>query len=122
MTGRAGAGVLAAGRLALGIAVLAAPEAVTGRWLGRHAEHPAVRYLARSLGARDAALGALALATLGDSRVGPRVQLACAVVDSVDVLATLSARAELPAAGAIGTIAVAGTAAGAGFYLARRLA
>jgi len=95
---------------------------VTGRWLGAHAAHPAVRYLALSLGARDAALGALALATLGDPVLGPRVQLACAAVDSVDALATVSARSELPAVGAAGTIAVAGAAAAAGLYLARRLA
>jgi hypothetical protein len=57
---RRAATLLAAGRAALGVAVLVAPEAVTARWLGAHASHPAVRYLARSLGARDLALGILA--------------------------------------------------------------
>ncbi len=122
MSARRGAIVLAAGRAALGVAVLLEPEKVTARWLGQHAANPAVRYLARSLGARDLALGILALATLDDPRLAPRAQAACAVVDSVDALATLAARSELPVAGVAGTVAVAGAAAGAGFLFSRRLA
>ena len=68
------AGLLAVGRVALGTAVLLAPEQVTSRWLGDHARHPAVRYLAHSLGARDVALGALALSTLADGRHAAQVQ------------------------------------------------
>ncbi len=116
------AGALAAGRVALGLAVLLAPEEVTSRWLGSHARHPAVRYLAHSLGARDVALGALALSTLGDARLAPHAQLACAAADAVDAAATIAARAELPAVGAIGTVAVAGGAAALELYLAQRLA
>jgi hypothetical protein len=122
MSPRRAAGLLAAGRAAIGVAVLAAPEAVTSRWLGAHASHPAVRYLARSLGARDLALGVLALATLDDPRVAAQVQGACAVADSVDALATIAVRAELPPVGAVGTVAVAGAAAVAGFHLSRALA
>jgi acetyl esterase/lipase len=118
---RRAVGLLAVGRTALGAGVLVAPEAVTSRWLGDNASHPAVRYLARSLGARDLALGVLALCTLDDARVAPQVTVACAVADSVDALATIAARAELPAAGAIGTVVVAGGAAVAGFYLAQAL-
>jgi hypothetical protein len=122
MSPRSAAGLLAAGRAALGMAVLAAPEAVASRWLGEHASHPAVRYLARSLGARDLALGVLALRTLDDPRVAAKVQAACAVADSVDALATLAVASELPPAGAVGTVAVAGAAAVGGFYLSRALA
>ena len=122
MLARRGAWALAAGRVALGAAVLAAPEKVTGRWLGEHAGRPVVRYLARSLGARDVALGVLVLATLDDRELGPRAQAACAVVDSVDALATLAARSELPAAGIAGVAVVAGGAAGAGFLFSHRLA
>jgi hypothetical protein len=121
VSARRGAIVLAAGRLALGVAILLEPERVTAGWLGRHAANPAVRYLARSLGARDLALGALALASIDDPRLGPRAQAACALVDSVDALATLAARSELPVAGMAGTVAVAGAAAGAGFVFSRRL-
>jgi hypothetical protein len=120
---RRGAWLLAAGRAALGIAVLAAPEQVTAGWLGRrHAAMPVVGDLARSLGARDLALGILTLSTLDDPLIGPRVQAACAAVDSVDVLATVLARGHLPRKGVIGTVAVAGAAALAGFYCSHRLA
>ncbi len=122
MSPRALAGALATGRVALGLAVLAAPEEVASRWLGDHARHPAVRYLAHSLGARDVALGALALATLKDGRHAAHAQAACAAADAVDALATVAARSELPLLGAIGTVAVAGGAAIAELYLARELA
>ncbi len=122
MSPRRAAALLAAGRAVLGVAVLVAPEAVTSRWLGKHAKHPAVRYLARSLGARDLALGALSLSTLSDPRVGPQVLAAAAVADSADALATIAARSELPRAGAAGTVAIAGGAALAGFYLSAVLA
>jgi hypothetical protein len=119
---RRAASLLAAGRAALGVAVLVAPEAVTSRWLGAHASHPAVRYLARSLGVRDLALGILALRTLDDPDIAPQVLAACALADSVDALATVAVRSQLPPAGAIGTVAVAGAAAAGGLYLARELA
>ena len=120
---RRGALLLATGRAALGVAVLAAPEQVTARWLGQsNAERPVVIDLARSLGARDLALAVATLQTLDDPVVGPRVQALCAVVDSVDALATLLAREHLPRKGVIGTIALAGAGAAAGFYCSHRLA
>jgi hypothetical protein len=121
MSPRQGACLLAAGRVALGAAVLAAPEQVGRRWLGEHAKNPIVQDLARSLGIRDMALGALTLVTLDDSEIGSRVQAACAAADSVDAVATIIARDELPQAGVIGTVAVAGAAAVAGFYFAHKL-
>ena len=123
MSARRAVSLLGAGRAALGLAVLAAPEAVTSHWLGEdNAAHPAVRYLARSLGVRDVALGALALVTLDEPRVASQVQLASALADSVDALATVAARSRLPRVGAIGTVAVAGGAALIGVYLSRALA
>jgi len=123
MNPRQGAWVLAAGRAALGVAVLLAPEQITSRWLGkRHAEQPVVRDLVRSLGARDLALGIATLHTIDDPVFGPRVQAVCAVVDSVDVLATIAAREALPRKGVIGTVAVAGAVAAAGFYFSHKLA
>jgi hypothetical protein len=120
---RRGALALAAGRAALGVAVLAAPERVTAGWLGEeHARRPVVVDLARSLGARDLALGLATLQTLDDPVSGPRVQALCAVVDSVDAAATVLARGTLPRKGVLGTVAVAGGAAIAGFYLSHRLA
>jgi hypothetical protein len=119
---RRGAFLLAAGRAALGAAILAAPEQLTARWLGeQNAALPVVGDLARSLGARDLALGIATLKTLDDP-AGPLVQAACAVADSVDVLATVLARDALPRKGVVATVAVAGAAALAGFYFSHRLA
>jgi hypothetical protein len=123
MSPRRSAWLLAAGRAALGVAVLAAPEEVVGRWLGReHAAKPVLLDLARSLGARDIALGVATLQTLDDAVIGPRIQALCALVDGVDVLATIVARRDLPRSGALGIVVIAGAAAGAGFYLSHKLA
>lgn len=106
----------------MGVAVLAAPEQVTSRWLGEESSKlPVVGDLARGLGARDLALGIATLKTLDDP-AGPYIQAACAVADSVDVLATILARDALPRKGVLGTVVVAGAAAAAGFYFSHRLA
>jgi hypothetical protein len=123
MTPRQGAAMLAAGRAVLGVAVLAAPERVTAGWLGpEHASHPIVQDLARSLGARDVALGLATLWTLDDPVAAARVQGAAAAVDAVDALATILARKALPVKGVLGTVAIAGGAAAVGFYLSRATA
>ena len=123
MSPRRGAWLLAAGRVGLGVAVLIAPERVVGRWLGReNLARPVVVDLARSLGARDLALGVAVLQTLDDTVIGPRVQALCALADGVDAMATIIARRDLPKSGAIGTVFVAGGSAGLGFYLAHKLA
>ncbi len=115
--------LLAAGRAGLGVAILTAPAQVTARWLGeRNARLPVVGDLARSLGARDLALGIATLQTLDDPVNGPRVQLLCALVDVTDVLATVFARASLPRKGLYGTVAVAGAAGGAGLAFWHALA
>ena len=120
---RSGALLLAAGRTALGVAVLAAPASVTSRWLGpENAQLPVVGDLARSLGARDLALGLATLQTLSDPVTGPRIQMLCALVDSADVLATVIARRSLPRKGVYGTVLLAGAGAGAGFYCSHKLA
>ncbi len=116
MSPRQGARVLAIGRAVFGAALLIVPETVAKGWLGEYAERPAVHALVRSIGVRDVVLGMIALHTLDHPEVGPRWQATCAVVDTVDLLATGAARAELPAAGVVGTALVAGGAAAAGFY------
>lgn len=123
MTLRRGALLLAAGRTGLGLAVLAAPEKITGGWLGReNTTQPVVRYLARSLGARDLALGVAVLCSLDDAVLGPRIQALCAFADGVDALATIWARKQLPRQGVLGTVAIAGASAGAGLYFSHKLA
>ncbi len=62
------------------------------------------------------------LQTLDDPLLGPRVQLLCALVDSADAIATVLARASMPRKGVLGTVLIAGAAAGAGFYFSHQLA
>jgi len=120
---RRAAWLIAAGRVALGTAVLAAPERVMSRWLGAdNARHGGVKNLGRGLAARDIGLGLAVLQTLDDPVVGPRVQLAVAFADAADAFSTLMERDSLPPVGALGTVAIAGGTAIAGLYLAHRLA
>jgi hypothetical protein len=118
---REGARALAIGRAVFGAALLVVPGKVAKGWLGEYAERPAVHALVRSIGVRDLVLGMIALHTLEHPEVGPRWQATCAVVDTVDLLATGAARADLPAAGVARTALVAGGAAAAGFYFSRAL-
>jgi hypothetical protein len=97
------------------------PERVARGWLGEYAERPAVQALVRSIGVRDLVLGMIALHTLDHPEVRPRWQATCATVDTVDLFATVAARSDLPRAGVVGTAAVAGGAAAAGFYFAHAL-
>jgi hypothetical protein len=120
---RQGARLIAAGRTALGLAILVAPKQVAGRWLGsENLAQPLVSGLARMLAARDLALGIASLQTLDDPVIGPRIMAAAAVADTVDTMATLSARSKLPRGGTIGTVVLAGATAVAGFYFSHRLA
>jgi hypothetical protein len=121
MSPREGARTLAIGRAVFGTALLVAPGTVAKGWLGEYAKRPAVHALVRSIGVRDLVLGMIALHTLEHPEIGPRWQATCAVVDTVDLLATGAARRDLPAAGVAGTALVAGGAAAAGFYFSRAL-
>jgi hypothetical protein len=118
---REGARALAIGRVAFGAALLIVPRKVAKGWLGEYAERTAVHALVRSIGVRDMVLGMIALHTLEHPEIGPRWQATCAVVDSVDFLATGAAHADLPLSGVAGTGLVAGGAAAAGFYFSRAL-
>jgi len=115
-----GAKALAIGRMAFGAAIVATPG-LTRSWLGAYANSQAVQSLARMLGARDFVLGMIALHTAEHPQVGPRWQATCASVDCVDLLATLAGRDDLPVAGVVGTVLVAGGSAAGGFYFAQAL-
>jgi hypothetical protein len=121
MTPRSMARVLAGGRIAFGAVLLLAPRSLARRWLGELAERPGVLALVRSIGIRDLVMGMIALHTVDHPEVGPRWQATCAVVDTTDLLVTVAARGDLPAAGVANTALVAGGAAAAGFYCSRAL-
>ena len=121
MSPKLGAQLVAAGRVAIGAALLLAPGRAAAPWLGDHVRRPAVRALVRSVGVRDLVLGMIALHTVDHPDVGPRWQATCAVVDGVDALATVGAAGDLPASGVAGTVALAGGAAVAGAWFSREL-
>jgi len=108
---------IAAGRLAIGVGLMAAPTPSSRAWLGDVAGEPGGQVAMRALGVRDAILGALTLHTLSHPEVGPRWVATCAVADTVDFAATLTARRGLPPQ-ALGVVALAGGSAAAGFALA----
>jgi hypothetical protein len=102
--------VLARGRVGFGLVLTAAPLRLTRAWLGDDAERTAAQILARSLGARDLALGVGALAAARDDREA--WLLAGLAADTADLVATL-ATASLPRRGRI----LGSLAAGAGVVL-----
>ena len=88
------------GRIALGVSALLAPTVPLRPWVGRDfAWQPRAKLLARSLGARDLALGlGVILAVRHDAPVRGWVE-GGGVADSGDVLATLLAFPKLPKGG-----------------------
>lgn len=112
MSLRTAAVVLSAGRVALGIGLLLAPERIGRGWIGPVATERSVEVLARSVGIRDVVLGAGGAAALlsgGDS--ARDWMLGAATADVGDLIATLLARDVLPANGVRGTAVLAGGSA-----------
>jgi hypothetical protein len=101
---------LSAGRIALGAAMILKPPLATSGWVGQVADRPGGRVLARALGARDAALGAITLAALQSGQPLRPVVLAGLVCDGTDLLATHASRHNLPRAAAPLIYALAGGA------------
>ncbi len=91
---------VAVGRIAIGIVALVAPTVPLRPWVGRDfAWQPRAKLLARSLGARDLALGiGVMLALRHDAPVRGWVEGA-RVLDPGDTLATLLAIGKLPKSG-----------------------
>lgn len=90
------------------------PQLVTGRWLGKDGERPAIAVLGCAFGARDAVLGA---GTLAAMRAGHGLRpwlFAGLVADATDLLATHLGRHQLPRASAPLIYALAGGALVAG--------
>lgn len=111
---------IAAGRLAIGVGLVAAPKQLSSGWLGDVAGTPGGDVAMRALGVRDAILGGITLHTLNHPEVGPRWVAMCGVADAVDFAATVAARKGLPKQ-AVGVIVLAGGTAAASFALAGAL-
>ena len=82
------------GRLAIGLALVAAPAQTSKGWLGDVADTDGGKVAVRALGARDALLGFMALhvASADDPLVAARWSAAIALCDLVDGAATTAAR------------------------------
>ncbi len=108
----------AAGRIAFGAGLIAAPETVAARWIGRDAKRGPVKVALRGLGARDIALSVGMLLTLDDpDRLAPWLALTIGS-DLTDIAATLAVPAgKLPDNARWGTVALAGAAAAGGAAL-----
>jgi hypothetical protein len=119
--GRAATLQLAAGRLAVGSGALFATRPAL-RALGFGETDASGRALARVLGARDLALGALTLASRGDRGALRTVTVAAAALDAGDAAAfLLAARDPRTRRAGLAGAASAGFAAVAGCWAARRL-
>lgn len=100
--------VLAAGRVAIGAALIAAPDRVTAGWVGPDGAAPGARVIARGQGIRDILLGLGALGVFGGARRGWTT--AAIGADFVDLAAVLGAGDDIPPSGRLATAAVAGGA------------
>jgi hypothetical protein len=111
--------LLAAGRIAVGAALVAAPGACGRPWMGAGADTPGGRVAVRCFGVRDAFVGVLTFAALrSDPRAAGTLVAAQTVMDATDGLAIWSQRDRLPPlAGPIalgaGATVLSGLAAGA---------
>jgi len=113
---------LAAGRLAIGAGLLAAPGPLAATWLGDDARRPTAKVANREFGARDVALAVGVLTTLDDGSQLRRWVAACAACDLADAVTALTAPSGgMTPAGRWGTVAVGGGAALAGALLLRAL-
>ena len=102
----------AGGRIAIGLALLAAPGPAAKRWLGDVSEQPSAQVAIAGLGSRDLILGLGTLWALDSRKRGARGWLiGSAVADAADFTSTLRARNGLSTASVIGTAAIAGGSA-----------
>ncbi len=115
---------MAAGRVAIGAAMLADPSRFARPWLGAPAETGGGGVAVRALGARDFALGTLTLAALTGRLGAPSTATALVAAggfcDLADGAALLAVRKDVPAAGAATGVFALGSAL-FGFAAARRL-
>jgi hypothetical protein len=119
---RSVARITAAGRVAIGAALLAAPRAVTRGWTGPDAAGPGGRLLGRALGIRDLTLGLGVINSLnrGDAHAADWIR-ASATADVGDAVATALAYRHLPRRKRFGVLVLAATAAVVGFVAADNL-
>ena len=112
MDARALAFPIAAGRIAIGAALVLVPGRVATRWIGPSGGEPGARLLTVATGARDLAVGAGTALALRNGRPARPWVLAGAFADAADLAATVRFRHALPrpAAAGVAALTVAGVA------------
>ena len=122
MDHRSVARISAAGRVAIGAALLVVPQLVTRGWTGEVGATPGGKLLGRTLGIRDLALGLGVIGALdrGDPAARDWIR-ASALSDTADAVATVLAYPHLPRRSRFGVLAIAAGAAVAGFVAAEHL-
>jgi hypothetical protein len=114
--------IQALGRVAAGTALVVAPRLVATAWLGaRTARRPGTGVVTTALGARDLALGVGQARALAQGHGATPWIMAGAFADGVDLVATLRARRDLPAAGVASIVAMAGGSTALGLWLRGRV-
>jgi hypothetical protein len=122
MDHRSVARISAAGRVAIGVALLAVPHLATKGWTGETGSTSGGKVLARGLGIRDLALGLGVIGALGRGDPNARDWVrASALSDTADAAATLLAYPQLPKRSRFGILLLAGGAAVTGFLAAEHL-
>lgn len=114
--------VFAAGRIAIGAALLAAPRLSLGMWIGRDAAARGVAPVGRALGIREVVLGGMLLHTIDRPQAGARWLRAVAACDGADLIATLAAGRALPGHARPLIAGLAGAAAAGQLWAAWRIA
>jgi hypothetical protein len=111
----------ALGRVGLGVAMVAVPRLIAQPWVGRAGAAPRTQVITAAMGARDVAIGLGTVRALRAGR-GARPWLrAAALADTVDLLATLRARRDLPSFGVATVTAMAAGSAALSAWLHTRL-
>lgn len=98
MDPRSVARAIGAGRLAVGLGLVAAPK-LARAWIGPAAKRGDVGVALRAFGVRDVVLGGLAVHTASKPQVAARMAATGIVVDVVDLAATVAARRSVPTTG-----------------------
>jgi hypothetical protein len=101
---------LAAGRILVGVAMLAKPEEAVRGWIGqRAASYGGTQAITQAFGARDLSLGAGTLAALMSGRDASDWVIAGAFADLADFVATATAD-DIPLSGRVLVFLLAGSA------------
>jgi len=105
---------VAAGRIAIGAAMLAAPRRAASGWMGPGAATTSVALLARAFGAREVALGVGTLKSLDSAGPSRGWVMAGVLADGLDAVSAVLAIRQVGAGRAVttGLVAVAATAVG----------